>query len=143
MGSARQKAAAEAGETGWDAAGIEGVGLTYGADGGAAPAEPVGDAVPFVDEPPGPFHSPGTPGMVVPRGALAGTAYSGCASTADATGTGNGPLSLAAEGVGTVTAGAGAAGCFTGAFGLCAGSGVFAKSPATHAEARVHTSLYQ
>ena len=77
-------------------------------------------------------------------GTLAGDAYSGCASTADATGTGNGPPSLAASGRGTdAVDGADAAGRFTGALRLDSGSGDFAKSDVTHSDALVHQSLYQ
>ena len=134
----------------------------------AAPARPDVVGLPFGvgAAPPGPFHSPGTPGIVVPCGApgvvcegvedgtpvdtpeaggtLAGDAYSGCASTADATGTGNGPPSLAASGPGTdAVDGAGAAGRFTGALRLDSGSGDFAKSVVSHSDALVHQSLYQ
>ena len=132
------------GEAGPDAAGV-GRDAVRDAGDGKPPAEPDGSAAPFDDAAPGPFHSPGTPGIVVPYGVLAGRPDSGCASTADATGTGSGPLSLAVVGVASVVAwtGAGATECFTGAFALCAGSGVFVNSPVTQSETRVHPSLYQ
>lgn len=129
------------GEAGLVVAGDGETGITGGADDAPLPAGDDGDP-PFGDEAPGPFHSPGTPGIVLPRGALAGNAASGCVSTADATGTGNGPPSLAASGVGTGGAGTGAAGRVTGAFGLVSGD-VFVKRPVTQSEARVHQSLYQ
>lgn len=50
---------------------VDGADGTDGVTGVDAPADPV------PDEPPGPFHSPGTPGMVVPCDALAGC-VAGC-----------------------------------------------------------------